>query len=86
MGRGQKLVVTSYMEHPLGQVSAAWEAAKLNVQFPGAIGICGLQTHQLFTPSEFSERLGRWSPSFRSPGGTGFGFDDLFEKLPWKRL
>lgn len=85
-GRGQQVVVTSYMEHPLGQCFAAWEAAKLNVQFPGLVGICGLQTHQLFTPCDFSERLGRWSPHFKSPGGTGLGFDDLLERLPWKRL
>lgn len=84
--RGQQVVVTSYMEHPLGQCFAAWEAAKLNVQFPGLVGVCGLQTHQLFTPSPFAERLGRWSPEFKSPGGTGLGFDDLLEKLPWKRL
>ena len=85
-GRGQQVIVTSYMEHPVGQVFAAWEAAKLNVQFPGIVGMCGLQTHHLFTPSDFAERLGRWSPSFQSPGGTGLGFDDLLEKLPWKRL
>ena len=84
--QGQQVVVTSYMEHPLGQVFAAWEAAKLNVQFPGLVGLCGLQTHQLFTPTDFAERLGRWSPAFKSPGGTGLGFDDLLEKLPWKRL
>ena len=84
--RGQQVIVTSYMEHPLGQVAAAWEAAKLNVQFPGLIGICGLQTHHLFAPSDFAERLGRWSPRFQSPGGTGLGFDDLLERLPWKRL
>jgi O-succinylbenzoate synthase len=83
---GQRVVVTSYMEHPLGQCFAAWEAAKLNVQFPGLVDICGLQTHHLFTPGDFAERLGRWSPAFRSPGGTGLGFDDLLEKLPWKRL
>lgn len=85
-GSGQQVVVTSYMEHPLGQCFAAWEAAKLNVQFPGLVGICGLQTHHIFTPCDFSERLGRWSPHFKSPGGTGLGFDDLLERLPWKRL
>ncbi|GAA5482819.1 enolase C-terminal domain-like protein [Haloferula sargassicola] len=84
--RGQQVVVTSSMEHPLGQCSAAWEAAKLNVQFPGLVGVCGLQTHHLFTPSDFAERLGRWSPEFKPPGGTGLGFDDLLERLPWKKL
>lgn len=85
-GRGQQVVVTSYMDHPLGQCSAAWEAAKLNVQFPGLVGLCGLQTHQLFTPSDFAERLGRWSPTFKPPGGTGLGYDDILEKLPWEPL
>lgn len=85
-GRGQRVVVTGYMDHPLGQCFAAWEAAKLNVQFPGLVGVCGLQTHHLFAPTEFAERLGRWSPQFHPPGGTGLGFDDLLEKLPWKRL
>nr|WP_281375588.1 enolase C-terminal domain-like protein [Haloferula luteola] len=83
---GQQVIVTSSMEHPLGQCAAAWEAAKLNVQFPGLVGVCGLQTHHLFTPCPFSERLGRWSPEFQSPGGTGLGFDDLLERLPWKKL
>ena len=82
----QRVVVTSYMEHPLGQCAAAWEAAKLNVQFPGLVGLCGLQTHHLFAPTDFAERLGRWSPAFHPPGGTGLGFDDLLERLPWKRL
>lgn len=84
--QGQQIVVTSYMEHPLGQCFAAWEAAKLNVQFPGLVGLCGLQTHQLYAPTDFAERMGRWSPEFKPPGGTGLGFDDLLEKLPWKRL
>lgn len=84
--RGQQVIVTSYMDHPLGQCFAAWEAAKLNVQFPGLVGLCGLQTHQLFAPTDFAERLGRWGPEFQSPGGTGLGFDDLLEKLPWKRF
>ncbi|MBK1827231.1 enolase C-terminal domain-like protein [Haloferula rosea] len=84
--QGQQVIVTSYMDHPLGQCFAAWEAAKLNVQFPGLVGLCGLQTHQLFAPTDFAERLGRWSPEFKPAGGTGLGFDDLLEKLPWKRL
>ncbi|MCU0797666.1 MAG: hypothetical protein MUF31_17225 [Akkermansiaceae bacterium] len=84
--RGQQVIVTSYLEHPLGQCFAAWEAAKLNVQFPGLVGVCGLQTHHVFAPTPFAERLGRWSPHFKAPGGTGLGFDDLLEKLPWKPL
>jgi O-succinylbenzoate synthase len=73
------------MDHPLGQCFAAWWAARLACTTE-RVEHCGLQTHELFEPSEFSEALGPAGPSFRFPEGTGFGFDDLLEKLPWKRL
>lgn len=82
----QRVVVTSYMDHPLGQAFAAWEAARLELQFPGLVDTCGLQTHHLFEPNEFSEILGPWSPQFTPPPGTGLGFDDLLQALPWTRL
>jgi O-succinylbenzoate synthase len=82
----QRVVLTSYMDHPVGQAFAAWEAARLELQFPGLVGICGLQTHHLFQPSEFSEALGPWSPEFKVPDGFGLGFDDLLAAQPWTRL
>ena len=82
----QRIVLTSYMEHPVGQAFAAWEAGRLNLQLPGAVGVCGLQTHHLFERSDFSELLGAWSPQFTPPAGTGIGFDDLLGALPWTRL
>ncbi len=81
----QRVVLTSYMDHPVGQAFAAWEAGRLGLQVPGLPGVCGLQTHHLFEPDEFSELLGPWSPLFQAPEGTGLGFDDLLEKLPWTR-
>lgn len=86
MQNGQQIVLTSYMEHPVGQAFAAWEAARLQLQWPGAVGLCGLQTHHLFEPNEFTEMLGDWSPRFTVPGGMGIGFDDLLGALPWTRL
>lgn len=86
IAHNQRVVVTSYMEHPLGQAFAAWEAARLELQFPGLVGLCGLQTHHLFEPDAFTEALGPWSPDFKVPEGTGLGFDDLLEALPWTRL
>ena len=81
----QRVVLTSYMDHPLGQAFAAWEAARLGLQFPGLPDVCGLQTHHLFEPDAFSEALGPWGPAFQAPAGTGLGFDDLLEALPWTR-
>lgn len=86
LSHNQRVVLTSYMDHPLGQTFAAWEAARLGLQFPGLVGVCGLQTHHLFEPNEFTEILGPWSPEYKAPEGTGLGFDDLLHALPWTRL
>lgn len=83
---GQRVVVTSAMDHPVGQAFAAWEAARLALQMPGLVGVCGLQTHHLFEPDPFMEMLGPWTPEFHVPEGHGIGFDDLFDMLPWTRL
>ena len=83
---GQRVAVTSYMDHPLGQTFAAWEAARLALQFPGLVGACGLQTHHLFETDAFTEALGAWGPEFKPPDGMGLGFDDLLDALPWTRL
>lgn len=82
----QRVVMTSYMDHPLGQAFAAWEAARMGLLFPGLIGVCGLQTHHLFEKDEFTEQLGGWVPDFKLPGGTGLGFDDSLAALPWVKL
>ncbi|RYD33091.1 MAG: hypothetical protein EOP87_11645 [Verrucomicrobiaceae bacterium] len=86
IAHSQRVVMTSYMDHPVGQAFAAWEAARLELQFPGLVGLCGLQTHHLFEPDEFSEALGPWSPDFKIPDGLGLGFDDLLDAQPWTRL
>ncbi len=78
--------MTSYMDHPFGQSFAAWEAGRLELQFPGVSSLAGVQTHHLFEPTEFSEALGPWQPAFKPAAGNGLGFDSLLEKLPWKRL
>lgn len=82
----QRVVMTSYMDHPLGQAFAAWEAARTELLFPGLVGLCGLQTHHLFQKDAFVERLGGWKPEFKVPGGTGLGFDDELAALTWIQL
>ena len=76
------VVITSYMDHPVGQVFAAWEAAR----YAGTQGHAGLLTHHLFEPDAFTARLAVAGPDWVSPGGTGLGFDDLLEALPWVPL
>jgi O-succinylbenzoate synthase len=82
----KKVVVTSYMDHPLGQAFAAWEAGRLALQFPGLVERCGLQTHGLFEPNAFTEALGAPSPEFSPCEGLGLGFDDLLNELIWTSM
>jgi o-succinylbenzoate synthase len=78
---GAEIVVTSYMDHPLGQLCAAYTAAKA-----GITSTCGLVTHVLYEPDAFIERMHIDGARLVPPGGNGFGFDDLLEKLPWRNL
>lgn len=78
----KEIVITSYMDHPVGQLCAAYVAAR-NAE---RVSSCGLMTHVLYESDEFIERLDRDGPYLKPPPGTGVGFDDLLEKLPWKHL
>jgi O-succinylbenzoate synthase len=76
-----EIVVTSYMDHPVGQLCAAYVAATHRVS-----ARCGLMTHVLYEPDEFGERMRADGARLVAPGGTGIGFDDLLESLPWTKL
>jgi O-succinylbenzoate synthase len=76
-----EIVITSYMDHPLGQLCAAYAVAKV-----GITTTCGLITHVLYEPDPFIDRMRLHRARLIPPGGTGFGFDDLLESLPWRRL
>ena len=79
--RHDDVVVTSYMDHPLGQFTAAYVAATNRVN-----ARCGLFTHVLYEPDAFIERIESDGARLLPPRGTGFGFDDLLEGLPWKSI
>ncbi len=85
--RETRFYITSYMDHAFGQV---WAAAFATAIAKGEQGRnllpCGLLTHRCFEPDRFFERLRCDGPRLLPPGGTGHGFDDLLEGLPWKRL
>lgn len=81
----RSIVVTSCLDHPIGQLSAAYVAATAAKEHPGAIGMCGLLSHEVYEPTPFSERLedhqGRLTPWMQ---GHGWGYDDLLELLAWQ--
>lgn len=75
------VVVTSYMDHPMGQFGAAYVAATHEVN-----PRCGLFTHVLYEPDAFLERVESDGARLLPPRGTGLGFDDLLENLPWQSI
>jgi len=80
-------LVTSYMDHALGQIWAAAEASRLLAGPDGGRMLtCGLMTHRCFDPDPFFEQIRCEGSRLVAPAGTGLGFDDLLEGLPWKRL
>ena len=83
---GLRLTFTSYLDHAVGQLYAAWRAAECAPIFGSQLGACGLLTHESFEPDPFFEQLGSEGARLVPPPGTGLGFDDLLETLPWKPL
>lgn len=86
VAQGKTVVFTSAMDHPLGQLWAAWNAAVFARMHPGRVLDCGLLTHDIYENDEFTERLGAADAVLVPPPGTGLGFDDLLEALPWEKL
>jgi O-succinylbenzoate synthase len=76
-----EIIVTSYMDHPIGQLCAAYAAAKA-----GITTTCGLVTHVLYELDPFIERMQIDGARLVPPGGRGWGFDGLLENLAWRRL
>lgn len=83
---GRSVVVTSYMDHPVGQCYAAYCAGLMNDMYLGLVNKrCGLMTHGIYEPTEFTERMGGISPAWNIVSdSTGLGFDDLLDQLDWK--
>jgi len=78
-----EVVVTSYMDHAMGQMAAAWVAATNAARVSAR---CGLFTHVLFDRDPFFEQIRANGSRLLAGQGTGFGFDELLEKQPWKKL
>ena len=78
------LVLTHYMDHPLGQSIAGWWAYWTKEKFGNRVLECGLQSRGIFEESEF--HLSSDSPQFIPPKGSGWGFDELLCELKWTKL
>lgn len=82
----RNIMVTSYLDHPFGQVCAAYYTALLFKQNPKHCLKHGLLTHYCYLENDFSRHLVQKGPNFTPPKGTGFGFDEELQKLSWQLL
>ncbi|CAN5907735.1 hypothetical protein BH11VER1_BH11VER1_36130 [soil metagenome] len=82
-----RIVMTSAMDHAIGQSFAAYEAAMAWRELGDRMDLCGLATNHLFAPDAFFERLSAHGGKLEvDRSGTGLGFDDELQKLPWVKL
>ncbi len=82
---GSKICVTSYLDHPVGQVDAMLEAARL-MSSGVALEIGGLASHFSYEANEFSESLSCHGGKVLPAPGTGIGFDELLAAQDWQEL
>ncbi len=85
---GRNVVITSYMDHPVGQSYAAYCAGKMNGMYVGLVNKrCGLMTHGLFESTGFIEKLSGSGPAWNyGVGEVGLGFDELLGGLDWQDI
>ncbi len=84
---GKKIFITSYMDHPVGQMFSAIEAVKYKEKdqerkekiLHGA----GLLSHLVYEKNEFSSLLTVQGSRFVINDGLGIGFDKLLEQRTW---
>lgn len=75
-----RCIATSYIDHPIGQLSALYSAA-LSPTFRNEAG--GFITHTLYEPNAFIDKLQTVDGQLMPPKGIGWGFDEELEKLTW---
>jgi O-succinylbenzoate synthase len=78
------LVVTSYLDHPIGTLGAAWAAAEAQAKLGTQLELCGLMTHLNYEQTGFP--LQREGSRLIAPEGTGFGFDEELQRMQWAGL
>jgi len=83
---GSRVVFTSYMDHPMGQLGACYVAAQFYKSHPQLREVCGLMSQSIFEKTPYQEALTTNGPKLIPPDGGGIGFGDLLEKEPWKKL
>lgn len=77
----KRRVVTSYLDHPIGQLAALYSAA-IDPELSKEAG--GFLSHTLYEANAFSDRLTICEERLIPPTGIGWGYDKELEALQWK--
>jgi O-succinylbenzoate synthase len=84
---GASLVVTSYLDHPVGQAGAAVMASRIaSGADRSRLLACGLLSQTVYERSDFAAAIPVVGGRFMPPEGTGIGFDSLLAALEWLPL
>ncbi len=82
-----RIVMTSAMDHAIGQSFAAWEAAVAWQELGSRLDLCGLCTEHLFEQDAFFARLRSVGGQLHvNRSGTGLGFNEELNALPWQPM
>jgi len=83
----RKLIITSYADHPIGQLHAAYIAYQAMQRKGSFVGLSGLLTHLTYEMNDFSKELRvEDCQLIPSKSGYGWGYDELLDDLNWKPL
>lgn len=81
-----RVVVTTYLGHPLGSVQSAWVAARLCQEHPLLVDEGGLLSHRHYETTAYSAQLANAGPAWKNPEGIGAGFAELLAREKWLSL
>ncbi|MDC0292002.1 hypothetical protein OAK81_01780, partial [Verrucomicrobiales bacterium] len=78
---GKDVIITSYMDHAIGQLRAAYWAGKCAIQVD-----CGLLTHELFEREPFFDAIVTRGAYFKEGSAFAEKSQTLLESLDWEEL
>lgn len=82
-----RVIFTSYMDHPVNQIHAAIVANEYYQLYPNKKEICGLRTDLLFSDSTYLDYFNKNTNTLvLNDDGYGIGFTTLLERETWKFL
>lgn len=79
----EKIIITTYLDHPLGQMAAAYVASQLPTM---PIRPHGLLSHHAYESNAFSRYLSWEGAHFTIAPGSGWGYDNELDSLEWRQL